>query len=250
MSSKYKLNPSASERFLTCTASLQYNSGFSESVVTLKGNLQHEVAALRLLQIYENEDHTEEIERLTDYNNVYISKNNPNLQVQWTNDCNVVVDNYVSYIQQLYKELQPKRIHIEYKVKMSFYDNVINGTADCVMILQNDDIVIIDLKTGRVKVDTDDNKQMFMYAYAVLQTEYQRTRKLPNHIIISICQSLVNNTQARKYSLKYLVDWYFAQFQPMWEINTNNLTYNPSPTACKYCQYRSKCNARIKGGVV
>lgn len=29
MSSKYKLSPSSSDRFLTCTASLPHNKGFS-----------------------------------------------------------------------------------------------------------------------------------------------------------------------------------------------------------------------------
>lgn len=250
MQSKYKLNPSASERFLTCTASLQHNTGFSESTTTLKGNLQHEVAALRLLQIFKGEDHAEEIERLTDYDNDYISPNNKNIKVRWTHDCEPVVDNYVSYVQRLVQEFKPKEVFIEYKIKMFFYGNAISGTADFVMILPNNDIFIVDLKTGRVKVETKDNKQMLIYGYGVLQDMNRKYNIVATHVIISICQSLINNTQAKKYSINQLATWYLDQFGPMRQINSDKLVYNPSPTACRYCQYRSKCNARIKAGVV
>ncbi len=250
MPSKYKLSPSSSERFLTCTASLPYNILFIGNEATLKGNLQHHVAFLRLDYLLNGKDHTKEIDLLTDYKHEYIDPKNPSLKVKWDVDCDKTVNNYISYIKQLIKEYKPLSVVLEYRVKMAFYDNNINGVIDCAMILEGGDLIIIDLKTGRVKVDTDDNNQMLMYAYGMIQNAYKNTNKVPKSIIISICQSMVNNTQAMKYSVEQMVKWYVDQQTPMYEINTNKLQFNPNKTACRYCQHRADCNARIKAGVV
>jgi len=250
MPSKYKLSPSSSERFLTCTASLPYNIEFTENEATLKGNLQHSVAFLRLAQIYMGKDHTKEIERLTDYSHEYVSTRTPSLKVKWDKDCERTVDNYIGYIKRMVQQFQPSMIAFEFRVKMTFFDNAINGVVDCVMVLPNNDIIIIDLKTGRVKVETEDNSQMLMYAYGIAQDLYKKTEAIPQNIIVSICQSLVNNTKAVKYSVSQLAKWYSDNAQAMFEINTDKLVFRPSKNACHYCQHRADCNERIRAGVV
>lgn len=250
MPSKYKLRPSSSERFLTCTASLPHNLGFSESKHTLIGNLQHEVAALRLEELYLYKDHKEEIERLTDPNNEYVSRNDATLKVKWNDQCQENVDTYIGYVKQLYNEYNPKHIFIEHRIKMRFYDNVINGIVDCAMVTEEGDVIIVDLKTGRGKVDTEDNQQMLMYAYGFVQELFSRTKIKPAKIIISICQSVIYNTKAVSYELIDLMSWYFSLAKPMEEINTDNLVFRPSTKACKYCQYKAHCNARIKEGIL
>lgn len=250
MASKYKLSPSSSQRFLTCTASLPFNLDFTENENTLKGNLQHRVAFLRLDQLLNDKDHNKEIEKLTDTKEYYRSQNNKDLKVKWDKNCQETVDNYITYVKQLIEQFKPKMIFLEYRIKMIFHTNPINGVIDLAMILENDDIVIVDLKTGRVKVDTEDNSQMLMYGYGMIQSYYQKTQKLPKNIIISIAQSLVNNTQAMKYSLYQMMEWYYNQTPPMREINSNNLVFRPNKKACQYCQHRDSCNARIKAGIV
>lgn len=250
MSSKYKLSPSSSDRFLTCTASLPHNKGFSESKSTLKGSLQHEVAALRLQELFLYQDHSQEIERLTNPDNFYSSRRNKDLKVKWDKNCDSTVDTYISYIKQLYNEYKPKHIFIEQRIKMRFFDNNINGIVDVAMVLENGDVIIVDLKTGRSKVDTEDNNQMLMYAYGFIQELHRRTKIMPNKVIISICQSVIYNTKAVSYTFKDLLEWYIKQAQPMQEINTDNLVYRPNKKACKFCQFRAECNARIKAGVI
>ena len=65
MPTKHKLSPSSSERFLVCSASIQHTSDFSESVYSLKGNLQHEVGFLRLEQLFKDKDNSKKLEELT-----------------------------------------------------------------------------------------------------------------------------------------------------------------------------------------
>lgn len=250
MPSKYKLSPSASERFLTCTASLPHNLSFTENKATLKGQLQHAVAQLRLEQIFLGKDNAWKLEKLMNPKNKYTSRNDTELFVYWDDESERTVSNYITYIKAIYEEYKPISIEFEKRIKMVFYGNTINGVIDCVMITKDKRVIIVDLKTGRVPVDTEDNKQMLMYANGTIQDLFRKDTKIYDKILISICQSLINNTQAVEYTLKQLIDWYVEQKDKMNEINTNNLVFNPSKTACKYCQYRDNCSARIKAGVI
>jgi hypothetical protein len=250
MPSKYKLSPSSSERFLICTASLPHNTEFSESKHTLLGSLQHEVASLRLEEIFMYKDNSKRIEELTNPENYYVSRNDDTLKVKWNSACDDNVDNYVGYIKKLYNEYNPKHIFIEQKIKMRFYDNNINGIVDCAMVTEEGDVIIVDLKTGRGKVSTEDNNQMLMYAYGFVQDLFKKTKQKPSKVIISICQSVISNTKAISYELIDLISWYFSLAKPMEEINTDNLVYRPHEKACKYCAYKSHCNARIKEGIL
>jgi hypothetical protein len=250
MPSKYKLSPSSSDRFLTCTASLPYNTGFSESKSTLKGSLQHEVAGLRLEELYLFKDNTQRIDYLTNPDNYYVSRNDESLKVKWDKSCDETVDTYISYVKQMYNQYKPKHIFIEQRIKMRFYDNNINGIVDCAMVTEEGDVIIIDLKTGRSKVDTNDNNQMLMYAYGFIQDLHRKTKQMPKEVVISICQSVIYNTKAISYTLEELIDWYISQAQPMKEINTDDLVFRPNQKACKFCQYKASCNARIKAGIL
>lgn len=247
---QYKLSPSSSSRFLTCSASLKHNTGFSENETTLKGSLQHEVAYLILDEYFNETDNKERIAFLTDYNNWYESKERKEIKVRWEKEFQKTVDNYVDYVKALFIQFKPKKVLLEYKIKMKFHGNDINGTADCVMFLDNDDIIIIDLKTGRSKVETEENSQMLMYAYGIAQDTFRKSNTLPSRVIISINQSLINNTVAMSYDFRDVVDWYIKKGSVMEEINSGNLVYRPSKIACRFCQYKQKCNTRIKEGII
>jgi RecB family exonuclease len=247
---KYKLSPSSSGRYLTCSASLKHNTGSSESEITLKGSLQHEVAFHILSEMLYKEDHRSTIDALRNEDNWYESKQNPNIKVKWSSEFDITVNNYVRYIMEMAQQYSPQEVLLEQNIKLKFHENDISGTVDCVMLKDNGDIIIVDLKTGRTKVKTEDNNQMLMYAYGVVQDVWKKTKKLPQSIIISIYQPLVNNTSAMEYTLQQLMDWYISKNQVMNEINTGNLVYRPTKEACKFCQFKIKCNERIRKGVV
>jgi RecB family exonuclease len=246
----YKLSPSSSSRFLTCSASLKHNQGFSENETTLKGSLQHEVAYLMLDEYFNENDNQEKIAFLKDYNNWFESKERKEIKVHWEKDYELTVQNYVNYVKTLFMQFKPKQVLLEYKIKMSFYGNEVNGTADCVMILENNDIIIVDLKTGRSKVEVEDNSQMLMYAYGVAQDIFRKTNKLAQKVIISIHQNLIHNTKAISYDMKDLIEWFVSKSVVMEEINSDKLVYRPSKIACRFCQHKFKCNERIKKGIV
>ena len=47
---KYKLSPSKAERFLQCTKSLEFDTEFVETPVTIRGSLLHDIARKMLLE--------------------------------------------------------------------------------------------------------------------------------------------------------------------------------------------------------
>lgn len=244
---KYKLRPSSSGRFLKCTASVQFaEKPFEENVNNLKGNLQHEVASLRLEQIYKNKENAEEIQKLMDYDNIYYGKN-PKIKVKWDSGCDFSVDSYISLVKKIYSQYNAKEIYIEESIDLNFYGNQIKGKIDCA-ILTDEYLFVIDLKTGRMKVEVNDDPQILMYALGLLQ-KLNKENNLPQKIVIGISQAVINNTELIEYSLKDIRDWYAKQSQAMWEINNNELKYRPDSKICKYCVNNSKCNERIRQGI-
>jgi len=245
---KYKLRPSSSGRFLKCTASVQFpENPFSETTINLKGTLQHEVASLRLEQIYKGKDNQEIINKLMDYDNIYYGKD-PKIKVQWDKSCETAVDSYISLINKLYREYNIKEIYIEESVVLKFYETEIRGKIDCALV-SDDYLFIIDLKTGRIKVETEDDPQILMYALGFVQ-KLNKQGKLPQTIVIGISQEIIYNTELISYSLNDMKEWYKKQALPMWEINNDKLVYRPDTKACKYCVNNAKCNERIKQGIV
>lgn len=250
MPSKYRLRPSSAQRFLTCTASLPFNEvAFQESKASLKGNLQHEVAQLRLEEILEGKDNSRRINLLMDYDRKHESDNTPGLWVKWDRQCDENVESYISYIKQLIEEYNPIHVYIEYKMKFKFYDNQMWGTADIMMVLPDYSVIVVDLKSGRGYVSTEDNPQMLTYGYAIIQEVYKKTKKVPPSVIISIHQNVINNISAMKYSINQMMNWYKKQAKPMNEINNDKLVFRPTKEGCKYCHNKEKCNERIKAGI-
>ena len=238
---------SASSRWLKCTASLQYNKDFKSNINTLKGNLIHAVSALKLKEIFFKEDHSEEIEKLK--KNPYVDSNDKTLIAKWDSDCEKTYEGYISYAIKVYKQYEPHTIEIEKKIYVTWYGFKKYGFIDLVMI-SDDYIIIIDLKSGRTKVESEDNSQMLMYAIGKIQEEQVNKTNFNGNYIISICQSLVSNIKAYEYSLKQISKFYSSHAKKMEEILFDKLQYDPSEVACKYCDHRTVCNERIKKGVV
>ena len=238
---------SASSRWLSCTASLLFNKDFNINVNTLKGNLIHEVSALKLREIFFNENHEKEIEKLK--TEKYIDERNKELSAKWDSDCKNTCEKYVSYALKMFELYQPHTIEIEKKIDLEWHGYKKIGNIDLVMI-SNDYMIIIDLKSGRTKIETDDNSQMLMYMVALIQEEQRKGNVFIGKYIISICQSLIANIVAYEYSLNSIARFYASQSNAMEEISSGNLKYRPSKKACKYCDHRDSCNERIKQGIV
>lgn len=238
---------SASSRWLKCTKSLEHNLTYTPNIHALKGNLIHKVSSLRLEEVFFDKNHEEEIESLK--NNPYVDEQDKSLVVHWDRDCETMSDGYVQYAIRMAKEYEPHTIKIETKVWLKWYGHIKYGFIDLIMI-SDDYTIIIDLKTGRSRVDTEENSQMLMYAIGQIQDSNKKKENFVGKYILSVYQPIIRNVESYEYTLSQISRWYNSHILKMKEIISGDLQFDPSPIACKWCDYREFCNARIAKGVV
>lgn len=236
---------SASERWLQCTKSLEYNQGFTANAVANYGSLIHEVASLRLDEIFNKTNNKEKIKQLKQ--EPYINKNDYNIVSNWDRKAEKICDEYINFAIRLYNQYKPYKVLLEQKVNVLWYGYEKIGIIDLIMFFDKG-VVICDLKTGYSKVDVEYNSQMLMYLLGVMQN-------FPDLIennflgVIAICQPPINNIATQDIAQNDLWEFYASKNEKMQEIITGNLQYAPSSKACKYCDYKEFCNARISAGV-
>ena len=238
---------SASERWLQCTQSLEYNQTFSASEASVYGSLIHEVCSLRLDEIFNQKDNSERIKFLKE--NTYHDKNDPSITANWNAGAEKIYKSYIDYALSLYNKHKPHKVLLEEKVDVMWYGYSKYGYIDLVMFCKNG-VIIVDLKTGWNKVDVINNSQMLMYLLGLVQ-KYPELVESQSYIgEISICQPTVDNIVSQSITTYNLSTFYKNKSDKMQEIITGDLQYDPSEKACKYCDYRASCNARIKAGVL
>lgn len=234
---------SASQRWLNCTASLLYNnSPFQDNEITLQGSLCHKIAELMLKSYFFNEEHTDELKTLR---TEPFASEDGKIKVKCTSSLWSIAEQYVEYVKEVVKanDHEDKKIFIEKKIKLTFYGYSKIGFADFVLVTPKV-LYIIDLKTGRVAVDADNNSQMILYAIGTIQELGARPK-----IITAISQPIIHAVNAYSYTPKQINQWYKNQAKPLNEIVNNKLEYRPSEKVCKYCDHRDLCNERIKKGI-
>ena len=243
---KLEFTASESDRALLCTKSIDYKKPFNDSPITLEGNLIHKICELELKQIIEKKDYSKEINELK--TNQYCSNKNKDMCVYYNHTYDKIINDYVNTIIQVYKEYKGKEIFIELRDSILFYDRYANGVIDC-LIVGEDYLMILDLKTGRVKVDSADSNQLKMYALSQIQ-KYAKEKRTFKKIYVGIIQPLIYNKTIVEYSVSDIAIWYSNQRKKMLEIIHNKKEFAPSQKACKYCDYKLECNARIKAGIL
>ena len=244
--SKIKLQSiSASERWLQCTKSLEYNQTFTSNRNATYGKMVHEAVSLRLKEIFGKEDNKERIKQIKTED--YVDENDATIIVSWDKHAEKIYTEYIDYVLMLVNKYKPKQVFLEQKVDVVWYGYSKYGFIDLIMFHEKG-VFICDLKTGWTKVDVKDNSQMLIYLLGVIQT-YPKLANKDSEFTISICQPVIGNINSQDLDLDYLVGFYNSKNDKMNEIITGNLQYDPSSKACKYCDYKEFCNERISKGV-
>ena len=212
----YKLSPSKAHRYLNCTKSLEFDVAFVETPATIRGNILHSVAELAL----KNEDISEQI-KIHEIDGYEQS----------------LIQSYVNAVWQEYERVFGNRLRVEQKRTINLYGNTINLVIDA-LIVGKDEASIIDLKTGRGDVDVFDNEQLYFYAYYVFT----------NYAVFSCRVSIFQKNKLKTIVLKRyeVFDYFIAKDETFKKIAQNELEYNPSEKACKFCANKDSCVARAK----
>ena len=143
---------------------------------------------------------------------------------------------YANFINALVENPRKKLIEVNLDEGLKSLHPALGGTADAILVDGNH-LHVIDLKTGRVAVEAQDNKQLLTYALGAM-----RQLKAPNTIecTMHIFQPRVGHSKWT-VSGNYL-NLHGERLKDAAELAlTNNAPTNPSPDACRYCKAKTIC---------
>ena len=213
----YKLSPSKAHRYLQCTASLKHDLPFTESPASVRGSELHDIAE-KILKKFDSQSLFNQY-NLNDYERF-------------------LIESYVSAVLQEYERIKGKELIVEEKTRTEIFGMSLNMILDT-LILGRKSAIIIDLKTGNYNVDPEDNPQLMFYGYGVIM-KYPKIKNLK--------LSIFQKGKMKSIDIKKgeVMDFFIEHAETFEKISRNELEYNPSEKACKFCDYRDKCPARAK----
>ncbi len=143
---------------------------------------------------------------------------------------------YTNFINNLVKNPRKRLIEVNVDNGLKSLHQALGGTADAVLVDGNH-LHVIDLKTGRVPVSAENNKQLLTYALGVMrQFNAPASIECTMHIFqprVGHSQWTVDGTHLIRhgFDLKHAAELALSPDAPT----------NPSPDACKYCRAKTIC---------
>jgi len=143
---------------------------------------------------------------------------------------------YAEFINRLVENPRKRMIEVKVDAGLKTLHESLGGTADAVLV-DKDHLHIVDLKTGRVLVEAEDNKQMLTYALGVM-----RMLNAPASI-----QCTMHIFQPRAGHSKWTVsgtDLIAHGHELLAAANlalTDDAPTNPTTNNCRYCKAKPIC---------
>lgn len=134
------------------------------------------------------------------------------------------------------------------------------GTADLVAVIPRTDgsfmLLVGDLKTGRHRVEAKENKQLMLYALAILA----KLKRLYNVTLVrlAIFQPYCGGPSEwditpeglaifQKFASKRAIEALDVYYGGKKNLKASH--FKPSADACQWCRFNEKCNARAKAAI-
>jgi CRISPR/Cas system-associated exonuclease Cas4 (RecB family) len=143
---------------------------------------------------------------------------------------------YADFVNTLVENPRKKLIEVNLDEGLKSLHPALGGTADAILVDGNH-LHVIDLKTGRVAVDANENKQLLTYALGAM-----RQLKAPSTIecTMHIYQPRVGHSKWT-VSGNYL-NLHGRRLKEAAELAlSGDAPTNPSPDACRYCKAKTIC---------
>jgi hypothetical protein len=143
---------------------------------------------------------------------------------------------YADFVNTLVENPRKKLIEVNLDEGLKSLHPALGGTADAVLVDGNH-LHVIDLKTGRVAVEAQDNKQLLTYALGAM-----RQLKAPSTI-----ECTMHIFQPRVSHSKWTVSGNYLELHGRRLLSAAELALSgdaptrPSPDACRYCKAKTIC---------
>jgi hypothetical protein len=147
-----------------------------------------------------------------------------------------MAQSYANFVNALVENPRKKLIEVNLDEGLKSLHPALGGTADAVLV-DGDHLIICDLKTGRVPVDAQDNKQLLTYALGAM-----RQLKAPSSITCTmhIFQPRVGHSKWTVSGLR--LELHGRRLQSAAELAlSSDAPTHPSVDACRYCKAKTIC---------
>jgi hypothetical protein len=224
-----KLRPSAASRWINCPASVKLCEGIPYSPAgeaAQIGTAIHSVAETCILT------------GMSPYE--FIGKDVEGITIKLENAD--FAQAHVDHIRDL--EVRLGTLKVEQYVTAYKSDKIdLGGTADVLAYsIEQDTLVIADLKTGRGYVDADSD-QMKVYAIGAMRSLKEEFK----NIELAIIQPHHGEPRTHKLTFKELNEWAASNLTPaLVAIAEGSTTPTPSEKACQWCPAKATCPAHVE----
>ena len=226
-------SPSGSERWLSCPGSIKLVESLkivqTSSVFAMEGTAAHELCTWCLRQ---SVDAIKFLDQEV-------------LGFKITMEMVNAVQLYINFIMQ--HRTFESVMYIEQTVDLSFLQDSMKGTADC--IIENPtELNVFDFKYGKgIPVEAHENTQMSLYAIGVLHKIYESRKTLDHietinlHIVQPRCPHREGPVRTFVTSVKELRAFAQLARAKIVDACSNNPTFEPGEKQCKWCPAAPVC---------
>ena len=214
MGKHFNLGPSAAHKWMTCTQAPHMEAGYESksSEYAAEGSEVHDLVAECLEAKKDMKDVTDNLD--------------------WIEAGQQYLDLVRSYGGLRFVEV---RLHFDHLIPGGF------GTADCV-VLRDDELIVVDYKHGKgVEVHVAGNPQFLIYASAAL-AEYGAFYEI-NRLKTVVVQPRIGNIDEADVSLKELAE-FEDKVRKAYHEYLNDPQFRPSTEACRWCLHSGNCEAQ------
>jgi hypothetical protein len=146
---------------------------------------------------------------------------------------------YVDYIEKRQKELGARSV-IEEKVYLDEISDKCHGTADCILLAE-DRICVIDLKSGKWNVEAMKNKQLMIYGLGAL-TRYGGGNPDITMELTIVQPRVKNQIKTFEISAPNLVEWGFTDLKQATDACDEESPQYNFGDHCRFCNAKADCD--------
>ena len=143
---------------------------------------------------------------------------------------------YVDFVDGYFKSPRKRLIEVNVDAGLKPIHPALGGTADAILV-EGNTLACVDLKTGRVPVSAENNKQLMTYALGAMR-QLNAPQTIDVHLVIF--QPGVGNSIHEMSGLELLDHEKNLKHAAELALSPDAPT-NPSPDACKYCRAKTIC---------
>lgn len=221
-----RLSPSSSSRWLNCTASVKASEAYENkgNAASIFGTNCHYIG-----------------EQLLKGEVIQVGDTLTEDGVQFTVDEELldVATEYKDYCMSLFTE--NSIMIVEKQFDLSSVSPNQFGTSDCT-ILDGTHLHVIDLKTGHNIVNAERNTQLMLYAVGAI--DYLESEgEFIEEVTLHIAQGRANHYDSWTCEYDDIIGFKLHAKEVAKRILEDDVTFNPSEKACKWCPHKVHCEA-------